>query len=64
MYVKMIGDTLLWLNASDPDDADLVFGVEGDFYKKLFNIKKVDGKHAIVSANQKFDREVLKIFIN
>ena len=60
----MIGDTLLWLNASDPDDADLVFGVEGDFYKKLFNIKKVDGKHAIVSANQKFDREVLKIFSN
>ena len=55
----MIGDTLLWLNASDPDDTDLVFGVEGDFYKKLFNIKKVDGKHAIVSANQKFDREVL-----
>lgn len=52
------GDILLWLNATDYDDDDLQFGVESDFYKKLITIKKIDGKHAMVLANQKFDREV------
>ncbi len=58
------GDTLLWLNASDYDDNDLKFGIETDFYKKLISIKKVDGKHAIVVANQMFDREVQEKYDN
>jgi len=58
------GDTLLWLNATDYDDDDLKFGIETDFYKKLISIKKVDGKHAIVVANQMFDREVQEKYDN
>lgn len=51
------GHILLWLNATDYDDDDLEFGVEGDFYNKLVRVNKVDGKHAQVIANQIFDRE-------
>jgi hypothetical protein len=58
------GDTLLWLNATDFDDDDLKFGIETDFYKKLISIKKFDGKHAIVVANQMFDREVQEKYDN
>ena len=48
----------MWLNATDNDDADLHFGVEGDFYNKLVSVKKIDGKHAQVIATKPFDREV------
>ena len=34
------GEILLWLNATDPDDDDLRFGVEGDFYKKFLILSK------------------------
>ncbi len=55
---------MLWLNVTDNDDTDLRFGVEGDFYRKFLNIKKIDGKHAIVTAKQPFDREVQEKFEN
>jgi hypothetical protein len=58
------GDILLWLNATDNDDTDLRFGVEGDFYRKFLNIKKIDGKRAVVTAKQPFDREVQEKFEN
>ena len=47
----------MWLNASDADDDYVKFNVEGTFYNKLFSIKQIDGKHAVVIANQMFDRE-------
>jgi hypothetical protein len=56
------GQILLWLNATDADDDDLRFGVEGDFYRKLLDIRKIDHKHAVVTSKQIFDREV--IFLN
>ena len=56
------GSTLLWLNATDNDDDDLRFGVEGDFYNKLLEVVKVDGKHAKVVAKEPFDREVQEKF--
>ena len=49
---------LLWLNATYNDDTQLEFGVEGEFYNKLVQVVKVDGKHAQVVARQPFDREV------
>ncbi len=49
---------MLWLNATDHDQDDLQFGVEGDFYKKLITVKKVDRNKAVVIAKQMFDREV------
>lgn len=58
MKYKILGDILLWLNATDNDNDDLEFGLESEFYKKLFNIQKVDNNHATVVANQIFDREV------
>ena len=57
------GHILMWLNATDYDDDDLQFGVEGDFYNKLIQVKKIDGKHAQVIDNQIFDREVNKVLI-
>ena len=51
------GDTLLWLNASDVDDDFVKFNIEGSFYNKLFSIKQIDGKHAVVVSKQMFDRE-------
>lgn len=57
-------DVLLWLNATDFDDDVLDFGVEGDFYKNLIHIKKIDNKHAVVIANQIFDREVQEKYEN
>ena len=51
------GDVLLWLNATDYDDSNLKFGIEGDFYNRLMNVKQIDGKHAQVIANRPFDRE-------
>ncbi len=48
---------MFWLNATDNDDVDLQFGVEGDFYNKLIRVNKVDGKRAQVVSNQVFDRE-------
>ena len=56
--IYIIGDVLLSLSANDPDDADLEFGVMGEFYNKLLSIKKIDGKHADVILKQPFDREV------
>jgi hypothetical protein len=59
------GDVLLWLNATDPDDTDLRFGVEGDFYRKFLSITKVEGsKRAVVRARQPFDREAQEKFEN
>ncbi len=52
------GDLLLWLNATDNDDYDLQFGVEGEFYNQLIQVVKVDGKHARVVAKRSFDREL------
>lgn len=58
------GNVLFWLNATDYDDDDLQFGVEGDFYNKLVHVKKIDGKHAQVIANQIFDRETQEKYEN
>jgi hypothetical protein len=52
------GDILLTLEASDIDDDDLEFGIEGNYYNKLFFIKKIDGKHAVVICRHIFDREI------
>lgn len=54
----------MWLNATDNDDDDLQFGVEGDFYNKLIKVKKIDGKHAQVIVQQIFDREVQEKYEN
>ncbi|CAF0900840.1 unnamed protein product [Brachionus calyciflorus] len=58
------GDLLLWLNATDSDDSDLDFGVEGDYVSKLITINKVNGKNAKVIAKAKFDREVQEKYEN
>lgn len=55
---------MLWLNATDNDDTDLQFGVETEYYKKLFTIKNVDGKHAMVLSNRIFDREIQEKYEN
>jgi hypothetical protein len=55
---------LLWLNATDYDDDDLQFGVEGDFHKKLINVKKMERNKAVVIAKQIFDREVQEKYEN
>ena len=56
------GDLLFWLNATDIDDTDLEFGIDGTYSNKLLSIKKINGKSAIVVAKEKFDREVKKKF--
>ena len=48
----------MWLNATDPDDDSLEFGVEGEYHNKLISVKKVTKTHAIVFGKQVFDREV------
>ena len=58
------GDTLLWLNATDPDDDAVKFNVEGSYYNKLFSIRQIDGKHAVVVATQTFDREIQEKYEN
>ncbi len=50
---------LLRLGAEDPDNVDLEFGVMGEFYNKLFEIKKTNGQNAEVILKQPFDREVI-----
>ena len=62
MSFFFLGDELLWLNATDHDGDDLQFGVEGDFYKKLILVKKIERNRAVVIAKQVFDREVKKRF--
>ncbi len=52
------GDPLLELSAEDPDNSDLDFGVIGEFYNKLVEIRKIDGNRAVVILKQPFDREV------
>lgn len=60
MFSTFQGDTLIHLGAIDPDDDDLEFGIVGDFYNKLLEIRKLDGKHADVILKQPFDREVIE----
>ena len=52
------GDVLLHLAAIDPDDEELEFGLIGEFYNKLLEIKRIDGKNADIVLKQPFDREV------
>ena len=52
------GDVLLQLSANDFDDDYLEFGIVGEFYKKLIEVKQLDGKSAKIILKQPFDREV------
>jgi hypothetical protein len=54
-----VGDVLLHLAANDEDDDELEFGIIGEYYNKLLELKRVDGKHANVVLKQPFDREVI-----
>ena len=58
-----IGDILLSLSAKDPDDEQLEFGVMGEYYNKLFEVRKIDGKNANVILKQILDREVFIVVI-
>lgn len=47
------------LTAVDQDDEELEFGLIGEFYNKLLEIRRIDGKNANVILRQAFDREVI-----